>query len=135
MSDITLTEWDAKLLQLAEQLRMFASPCDVAIWYHGLHVTARDVLSVFLEPEFDGEGAFLRAKIGSSASLPGDITSARGALTMAALVISTIEMAYALTAGTRVWLDGYCPCGTCGARGYEFSPSVPCPRCDGKGKR
>jgi hypothetical protein len=92
-------------------------------------------ISVGLAPVSVQEGV-LRAevRVGSSSSLPSNITAARAHVDAAAQTISFAEHVYTRLFRYRVWLHD-APCGACSGRGWQGHAGNPCLRCGGLGVR
>lgn len=133
MSNITLSEWKARLKDVAAKVSALAPTLNVEVDRCTLRIKT-DALSLRLEPDFHGDWGPPEVSVGSSSALPVNITLARATHSVIGRALEAGEYAFLLVGSVRVWIAN-CPCDSCSGRGRQMYSDAPCDRCGGTGKR
>lgn len=136
MVNITITEWDARLPDLADAVRQRWPWFSVSAERHGIHVQS-DVCSatVDLENVAARDASHFRAetRIVGASGLMRSVAGVRHGAAQYLQVCDALDMLTVHTESLRIWPVGACPCDSCSGRGKE--QGRPCKTCDGKGVR
>lgn len=137
MRNITETEWKAKVVELVEDtLKRWPWMKVNTDREHGIQLETK-VCSARVDLDIKRSGGELwmetNARFDSGSALMGNLSDVERGLFDYRTVVKALHFLVNETCHLRVYPDGRCPCGHCGASGSI--KGSPCKNCNGEGKR